>query len=147
MRDAGYKRVGVTINRSEELSASSKINIESYESVFGIPIEENIVRDCSTMEDGKVAAQYFFGKDQHFEAIVTNGDYVASGIYKYAKDHHLKQPVLIGQENLAMSEVLSFTTVDFHLKKIGSEAFRLAISGKMEKKVFPYSIINRTANE
>ncbi|MCA9767050.1 MAG: LacI family DNA-binding transcriptional regulator [Carnobacterium sp.] len=147
LKTAGYKRVGVTINRSEELSASSKINIESYEQVFGIPIEGNIVRNCSTMEDGKRAASYFFEDGKEFEAIVTNGDYVASGIYKYAKDHHLKQPLLIGQENLAISDVLSFTTVDFHLKEIGSEAFQLAVSGEMAKKVFPYSIIKRLAEE
>ncbi|MGB3160597.1 LacI family DNA-binding transcriptional regulator [Carnobacterium sp.] len=143
LKDAGYKNIGVTINRSEEVSASSKTNIESYEKVLGIPIEGNIVRNCSTMEDGKMAASYFFEEGRNFDAIVTNGDHVASGIYKYAKDHQLSQPLLIGQENLAISEVLSFTTIDFHLKKIGSAAFQLAVSGEMEKQIFPYSIIKR----
>nr|WP_281173153.1 hypothetical protein [Carnobacterium funditum] len=82
LKDADYKCVGVTINRSEEISASSKINIESYEQVFESPIEGNIVRNCSTMKDGKKAASYFFKEDHEFEAIVTNGDHVASGIYR-----------------------------------------------------------------
>jgi DNA-binding LacI/PurR family transcriptional regulator len=144
LKEMGYQNIGVTINRSEEVSASSKINSESYEEVFGVSIEGKIVRDCSTMEDGKKAADYFFNSDQEFDAIVTNGDHVASGIYKYAKDRHLKQPLLIGQENLAISEVLSFTTVDFHLKEIGSAAFQLAVSGEVAKKVFPYTIIKRS---
>lgn len=143
LKEAGYQQVGVTINRSEEFSASSKINIESYEEVFGISIKGNIVRNCTTMEDGKKAAHYFFKNNQDIEAIVTNGDHVASGIYKYVQDHHLNQPLLVGQENLAISEVLSFTTIDFHLKEIGSAAFQMAIAGEMAKKVFPYSIIKR----
>ncbi|SEL13675.1 hypothetical protein [Carnobacterium iners] len=72
--------------------------------------------------------------------IVINSDCVASGIYKYAKDHRLKQLLFICQENLAISGFLSFTIVDFQLKEIGSAAFQLVVSGEMEKN-FPYTII------
>lgn len=137
LRKKGISRLGVTLGRSAKLSSNSKITVQLAKEYFTEFTEENIFWDCLTTEDGIMAAEFF--QEQGCEAIFTNGDIVAAGIKQTAKT----DAFLIGRDNLLISEVLQFSTIDFHLQQCGKTAFDLAIGELKGVYSMPYTFIQR----
>lgn len=143
LKDAGYSHIGLTVSRSEVVSQSAKLTTQSYESVFGHAIPEGMLyRDAKNMYDGITAAGKLVETDPDLEVIFANGDQIAAGALKKLEeiDH---QALVIGQENLASSFLLDFSTVDHRLDSIGETAFDLLFEDKIIKKEIPSRFIVR----
>ncbi len=54
-----------------------------------------------------------------------------------------KTPVVIGRDNLLISELLGFPTIDHHLEACGEMAFQLFLTEKKDKVKIPYTFIQR----
>ncbi|MHA4858160.1 LacI family DNA-binding transcriptional regulator, partial [Enterococcus faecium] len=90
-------------------------------------------------EKGKQAG--FFFKELGVDGVFTNSDMVAAGILQsYLQD---KTPVVIGRDNLLISELLGFPTIDHHLEACGAMAFQLFLTEKKDKVKIPYTFIQR----
>lgn len=143
LKNKGYRQIGLTVGRPPEESNSTKQMMAAYQQVFGELDEQMLFRHCTTIEDSHQAAQFFFNQDKKIEAILTNGDEIAAGIYQYITKHNLAPVALIGQEKLALSDILEFSTIDHHLCRIGEQAFELLMRKKIEKQLIPYTFIER----
>lgn len=70
-------------------------------------------------------------KELGVDGVFTNSDMVAAGILQsYLQD---KTPVVIGRDNLLISELLGFPTIDHHLEACGEMAFQLFLTEKRIK--------------
>lgn len=121
LKEQGVKRLGLTLGRSKRLSCNSINTIAKAKELFPGFSEEDIFWDCIKAEDGEAAAVFF--KDRGVDGIITNGDEIAATILSQYGER--KAPLIIGQENLLISRLLNFSTVEFHLHLCGREAFRL----------------------
>ncbi|MFB5431967.1 LacI family DNA-binding transcriptional regulator [Enterococcus casseliflavus] len=136
-KEQGIQKIGVTLGRSRKLSSNSKITVRLAHDYFSTFSEDLIFWDCLTEEDGKEAAAYF--ADKGVEAIFTNGDHVAAGIQSQAPGEWL----VIGRDNLYISELLQLSTIDHHLQGCGETAVQLAVMEKSGNYHMPYEFIKR----
>jgi DNA-binding LacI/PurR family transcriptional regulator len=136
-KEHGIERIGITLGRSRTLSSNSKITVRLCKEYFPAFTEEMIFWDCLTEEDGSEAAAFF--ADKQVQAIFTNGDRVAAGIKLVAPAELL----VIGRDNLFISEVLQFSTIDYHLHECGEMALKLAIQEETGSIRIPYTFIKR----
>lgn len=83
-----------------------------------------------------------FFKDRGVDGIITNGDEIAATILSQYGER--KAPLIIGQENLLISRLLNFSTVEFHLHLCGREAFRLFQERSREQIVLPFELLVRS---
>ena len=83
-----------------------------------------------------------FFKDRGVDGIITNGDEIAATILSQYGER--KAPLIIGQENLLISRLLNFSTVEFHLHLCGQEAFRLFQERSREQIVLPFELLVRS---
>lgn len=138
LKDLGMKKIGLTLGRSHDISRNSRLAVKLAHEIFPTFDENNIFWDCCDAEDGIQAAAFF---EKHpVEAIVVNGDDVAANILLH---HKGKKPIVVGRENLLVSEVLQFSTVDHHLKECGETAFRLFHTGSIQQIRHPHTFIKR----
>ena len=140
LKEQGVKRLGLTLGRSKRLSCNSINTIAKAKELFPGFSEEDIFWDCIKAEDGEAAAVFF--KDRGVDGIITNGDEIAATILSQYGER--KAPLIIGQENLLISRLLNFSTVEFHLHLCGREAFRLFQERSREKIVFPFELLVRS---
>lgn len=139
LKNQGIEHIGLTLGRSRTLSSNSKITVRLAKDYFPAFSEDLIFWDSLSEEDGKEAAAFF--ADKEVEAIFTNGDSVAAGIY-------LANPtdwLVIGRDHLFISDVLQFSTIDYHLQQCGETAVQLAVKEKQGSIRIPYQFIQRTA--
>ncbi|MDT2685351.1 LacI family DNA-binding transcriptional regulator [Enterococcus gallinarum] len=140
LKEQGVKRLGLTLGRSKRLSCNSINTIAKAKELFPGFSEEDIFWDCIKAEDGEVAAVFF--KDRGVDGIITNGDEIAATILSQYGER--KAPLIIGQENLLISRLLNFSTVEFHLHLCGREAFRLFQERSREQIVLPFELLVRS---
>lgn len=140
LKEQGVKRLGLTLGRSKRLSCNSINTIAKAKELFPGFSEEDIFWDCIKAEDGEAAAVFF--KDRGVDGIITNGDEIAATILSQYGER--KAPVIIGQENLLISRLLNFSTVEFHLHLCGREAFRLFQERSREQIVLPFELLVRS---
>lgn len=144
LKDNNIENIGVTFSRN----INSSLNSQNTYSTFCKNLinfnEQNIFPNCRTFEDGIKAATYFHKFIPKLQCIFANSDEIASGIYWYFNTQEKKAPIIIGQDNSSISKVLNFSTIDFNLNLLGSEAVKLCISGVKEKKIITATFINRT---
>lgn len=140
LKEQGVKRLGLTLGRSKRLSCNSINTIAKAKELFPGFSEEDIFWDCIKAEDGEAAAVFF--KDQGVDGIITNGDEIAATILSQYGER--KAPLIIGQENLLISRLLNFSTVEFHLHLCGREAFRLFQERSREQIVLPFELLVRS---
>lgn len=136
----GHSKIGLTVGRSETISASTALVLEAYQTIFGILDDTMIVRNCRSFEDG-LQAGIHFSNVKELDVIVTNGDDVAAGILQYIEK---AQITVIGEENLLSSRLLGFSTIDHHLDQCGEAAFHLLFSTSTKSVTIPYTFIQRT---
>lgn len=140
LKEQGVKRLGLTLGRSKRLSCNSINMIAKAKELFPGFSEEDIFWDCIKAEDGEAAAVFF--KDRGVDGIITNGDEIAATILSQYGER--KAPLIIGQENLLISRLLNFSTVEFHLHLCGREAFRLFQERSREQIVLPFELLVRS---
>ena len=140
LKEQGVKRLGLTLGRSKRLSCNSINTIAKAKELFPGFSEEDIFWDCIKAEDGEAAAVFF--KDRGVDGIITNGDEIAATILSQYGER--KAPLIIGQENLLISRLLNFSTVEFHLHLCGREAFRLFQERSREHIVLPFELLVRS---
>lgn len=140
LKEQGVKRLGLTLGRSKRLSCNSINTIAKAKELFPGFSEEDIFLDCIKAEDGEAAAVFF--KDRGVDGIITNGDEIAATILSQYGER--KAPLIIGQENLLISRLLNFSTVEFHLHLCGREAFRLFQERSREQIVLPFELLVRS---
>lgn len=143
LKNQEYKRVGITFSRNEKLSVASRKVVSTFINIFGDFPDEWIFRNCRKYEDGYNAGRHYNQLEYPIEAILTNGDEVAAGIYQYYVDHSIPSPIIIGQDNMSVGKILGLPTIDFHIDELGREAVRLCLSDEMIKKNIPYDFIKR----
>lgn len=140
LKEQGVKRLGLTLGRSKRLSCNSINTIAKAKELFPGFSEKDIFWDCIKAEDGEAAAVFF--KDRGVDGIITNGDEIAATILSQYGER--KAPLIIGQENLLISRLLNFSTVEFHLHLCGREAFRLFQERSREQIVLPFELLVRS---
>ncbi len=102
-----------------------------------------------TIEDGKMAIQYFLEKEKKPDAIFAVEDYTALGAIKELKDRGIKMPEefgVVGFANELFGEHItpSLTTIDQQTVTMGKESFKLLlniIQHKGNKDSMPQKII------
>lgn len=85
------------------------------------------------------AATYF--KEKKVDGVFTNSDTVAAGILQSSILESKKR--LVGRDNLLISELMSFSTIDHGLRECGETAFLLFIEEKKDQIKIPYRFIVR----
>lgn len=133
----GVETIGLTLGRTGKLSTNARLTIQVCREIYPHFDEANIYWNCETAEDGSRAAAFF--KEKRVDGVLTNGDEAAAGLVKNS------QPplIVVGQENLFISEAMEFSTIDHQLIQCGKVAFEMFYEGKLERKKMPYRFIKR----
>lgn len=136
LKERGVKKLGVTLGRSKKISQDSVLIERLSYKVFPDFDPENIFWDCFSGEDGPEAAE-FFAKKQ-VDGILVNSDELAAVILR-----NYPTPVVVGRENLLISEVMNFSSIDHHLIDCGRQAFQLFFQKRQDKICLPYELVQR----
>ncbi|WP_334329312.1 LacI family DNA-binding transcriptional regulator [Companilactobacillus sp. HBUAS59699] len=144
LKNEGYRHIGMTVSRSENTSQSALLTTRAYKEVFGEEINDKLLyRESRTMFDGITAAAQFLNCDKKLQVIFSNGDEIAAGAKRQLQEMHRQDVVVIGQENLPISFLMDFSTIDHRLTDIGEEAFKLLFQDEIIKKPIPAKFIRR----
>ncbi|MGG5310626.1 LacI family DNA-binding transcriptional regulator [Enterococcus mundtii] len=138
LKDQGVKRLGVTLGRTGRMSYNSKITLKLCKEIFPEFNEADVYWQCIDTEHGKQAGGFF--KERGIDGIFTNSDTVAAGVLQSYKKQKIP---IVGRENMLISEILNFSTIDHHLKQCGETAFRLFLNDTVEQVKIPYTFIQR----
>ncbi|NBA62987.1 LacI family DNA-binding transcriptional regulator [Enterococcus mundtii] len=138
LKDQGVKRLGVTLGRTGRMSYNSKITLKLCKEIFPEFNEADVYWQCIDTEHGKQAGGFF--KERGIDGIFTNSDTVAAGVLQSYKNQKIP---IVGRENMLISELLNFSTIDHHLKQCGETAFRLFLNDTVEQVKIPYTFIQR----
>ena len=80
---------------------------------------------------------------QDFDAIVTNEDQMAYGVIKAFKDDGRTLPLIIGQENQHISELLGIPSVEHYSYELGKLAVRQILADENNPLAIPSKFIRR----
>lgn len=138
LKERGVTHPGMTLGRSKNISHNSELSIRIAKEIYPDFDEANIFWDCIVAEDGIQAARFF--KKQKVDGILTFGDSIAATILQ---QYETNKPLVIGRENLLISEVMGFSTIDHHLAECGKKAFEVFYHHKQEKICIPHHFIKR----
>ncbi|MDT2597809.1 LacI family DNA-binding transcriptional regulator [Enterococcus dongliensis] len=139
LKNHGVKHLGMTLGRSKNISHNSKVTLQIAEEIFPGFDRQNIFWDCCAHDqDGQKAVEFF--KQRTVDGILTNGDEVAAVLLT---QYHENPPLVIGRENLLISQLLGFSSIDHHLAKVGQSAFEAFFYHKQEKLCIPHTFIQR----
>lgn len=139
LKAAGVKNLGITLGRKKTLSYNSKLTLTLCEAIMPDFNSDNIFWDTCSAASGLAASRFF--QAQGVDGILTNGDEIAATILRqYPVD---EAPMVVGWENLLLSEVMGFSTIDHHLATCGATAFRLFEEDSRDKIVIPGEFIPR----
>lgn len=137
--EAGVKRLGLVLGRSKNLSYNSKLTLQLCEALMPGFEKENIYWDSCSGANGLAASEFF--KERAVDGILANGDEIAAIIYRSYTTG--MAPLIVGRENLLLSEVLGFSTIDHHLEECGKMAFELFEQNRIEQVKMPCTFIRR----
>ncbi len=100
----------------------------------------DVYSNISTYQDG-----YNWAKKvtKDFDAIVTNEDQVAYGIMKCFEENGRALPVIIGQENQHISELLGIPSVEHYSYELGRLAVRQILTDENNPVAIPSKFIRR----
>ncbi|MGX7126459.1 LacI family DNA-binding transcriptional regulator [Enterococcus viikkiensis] len=137
LKAKGVEHLGITLGRSKNISHNSQVTMRIAKEVFPNFDEANIFWDCCVhAHDGEKAAAFF--KQRSVDGILTNGDEVAAVILT---EYETNPPLVIGRENLLISKLAGFPTIDHHLTTVGELAFEAFFHNKQEKICVPHDFI------
>lgn len=139
LKVAGVKKIGITLGRSKGVSRNSRLTIQLCQEIFPNFTDDHIFWDCLTVADGVEAAAHF--KERDIDGILANGDEVAASILRNYQQE--TEPLIIGRENLLVSDIMAFSTIDHHVIQCGEKAFQLFFDKRLDKVKMPYTFIKR----
>ncbi|MBF8807537.1 MAG: LacI family DNA-binding transcriptional regulator [Enterococcus lacertideformus] len=113
LKNQGVRNLGVTLGRSSRLSYNSKITIEICEKIFPGLDRQNIFWNCINYEHGTKAAEYF--KRKKIDGVFTNSDTVAAALLESSILESKKR--IVGRDNLLISKLLDFSTINHGLRE------------------------------
>ncbi|APX71374.1 LacI family DNA-binding transcriptional regulator [Companilactobacillus allii] len=144
LKDNGYTHIGLTVSRSENTSQSAKLTTEAYKEVFGEEVSDKLLfRESKTMFDGITAAAQFVNYDPDLQVIFCNGDEIAAGAKRQLQEMKQENIIITGQENLPISFLMDFSSVDHRLSEIGEKSFELLFKDEIIKEAVPSRFIRR----
>ncbi len=145
LKQIGAEHIGITVSRNEVQSQSAKNTLSAFEKVFGHKCPDQMIfRESKNAFDGMQAAAQFLDYDPNLEIVFANGDEIAAGALRYGMAHKRDFQV-IGGENLPISFLMDFSTVNHNLDIIGINAFELLLKKVPQKKFVPTDIIWRSS--
>ena len=134
----GVQRLGVTLGRQREMSGNSQVTISTLQEIYPDFQTDFIFWDCFEAEDGQEAAAFFSA--QGVDGILTSGDEVAAEIIRHWPQEQAL-PLVVGRENLLISQVMGFATVDHQLYACGKRAFDLFQEEEVAQIVMPFKLL------
>lgn len=129
----------MTLGRSSRLSYNSKITLELCKKVFPDFEKQHVYWDCIDHEQGIKAGTFF--EKQAIDGVLANSDTVAAGILQQSFLESNRR--IVGRDNLLISEIMDFPTIDHGLIACGEMAFQLLIEERLEQIKIPYRFIER----
>ncbi|MBL4933289.1 LacI family DNA-binding transcriptional regulator [Clostridium paridis] len=143
LKKKNYKNFALTFSRTYDSSLASQKVFNIFQTNLKSFSTKLIYNNCKNFEDGYCAGKYFYSLKNNVDCIFANSDEVAAGIYKFFKDNNIKVPLIIGQDNQAISKLLDISTIDFHITTLGKKAVSMCISGEFRNEIIRSSFIKR----
>jgi Transcriptional regulators len=143
LKKKNYNNFALTFSRSYESSLASQKVFDIFQRNSKNFSSKSIYTNCKNFEDGYNAGKYFYSLKDSVDCIFANSDEVAAGIYKFFKENSIKAPLIIGQDNQAISKLLDISTIDFHITTLGNKAVSMCISGEFRNEIIRSSFIKR----
>lgn len=138
-----YSNICLTFSRTYDSSSASQKVYDVFNQTINSFCSRYVFNNCKNFEDGYEAGQYFNGLTDQVDCIFANSDEVAAGIYRFFKDNNRKIPLIIGQDNQAISKLLDISSIDFHINDLGKKAVSICISGNIKNEVINSTFIKR----
>lgn len=137
--ETGIKSPAYLFTRADEASATYRTMVSVLEH---FPQYQNsaVFSGISNFQDGYNWAKQF---TQDFDAIVTNEDQMAYGVIKAFKDDGRTLPLIIGQENQHISELLGIPSVEHYSYELGKLAVRQILADENNPLAIPSKFIRR----
>lgn len=133
LKRCGLTHVGVTVSRNEQVSQSAKLTLQAYAMVYGPGLSDQLIfRETKNLFDGISAAEQFVHADPKLQVIFANGDEIAAGAQRQLAQMG-QTALVVGQENLPVSFLMDFSTIDHQLTSIGDTAFELLFKTPLTK--------------
>lgn len=139
----GYNNIGLTFSRAYNSSIASKKVFNTFNKTIKSFSSKFIYNNCRKFEYGYEAGQYFNSLNDQVDCIFANSDEVAAGIYKFFSDNNIKLPLIIGQDNQAISKMLDISSIDFHIVALGKKAVSMCISNSLENEIIDSTFVKR----
>nr|WP_246369751.1 hypothetical protein [Saccharibacillus deserti] len=143
LKKRGIGTFAITFSRGPLSSVGATEVFRTFSRTVDRFSERYTFSNCRTFEDGIKAAEYFDSLEENVECCFANSDEIAAGMLTYFSSQRKKPPIVIGQDNLTISRALNIPTIDFRLHSLGSEAVKVCLSEKTEKKVLKSVFIDR----
>lgn len=137
--EKGIQSPAYLFTRADEASATYRTMVSVLEH-FPQYQHSAVFSGISNFQDG-----YDWGKQltQNFDAIVTNEDQVAYGVIKALIDNSRALPLIIGQENQYISELLEIPSVEHYSYELGRLAIRQILTDQNNPIAIPSKFIRR----
>ena len=143
IKAAGQTHIGLILARPASQSRSTEEVLTAYAEVFGEKIAPNLVRyHGKTLADGIREAKQLQQIDDQLQVVLTEGDTTAAGAYSEYQKSGTKVTV-IGQGNELPSQLLGFSTIDYHLGEVGRQAVALLAEEDVRSVAVPVEIVDR----
>lgn len=140
----------LTTQRSPKTSKSSFLKQEFMIAHYPHQDKEKfLIPNITNFQDGLKVGEALFKKVKTPFCIYANGDDIAAGIIKVAKHNQKvlhRDFFILGENNLAYSDLLNFNTVDFHLKTVAKQAVNLLLSEEQGQTSIRGNLIFRQKN-
>lgn len=138
LKARGVQSVMFTLERSPEISNSSKNKVNAYQEYFSVPIEnETYFFGIRGFEEGYLWAKKTFETKEVPEVIYTSGDQVAAGVIKALNEREVylgRDYQIVGEGNTPYSQAMNFSSLNFRLNEIGKELVEFMLSDKKSVK-------------
>ena len=146
LKAQGPTSIALLFSRATSVSATNRQTQLAFEKVFGYSLpDQDIYTGMYTFDDGYHIAPQLVKRQ--YQTVFANSDDIASGIYQYYRVHQLTQPIMIGQEQQTSGQLLSLSTINHNLFKIGQRAFELAESTEVRQVPVPAAFVLRNSSE
>lgn len=139
----GKNRIAITVARE---SQSLKELMRAFHEFY---TPENIVyyrSDAHHFDDGRACALEMFRSQQVPDAIYTHSDDHAAGIITGALSlgyHVGKDYIIVGEDNLTLSQVMDFSTIQLNLDTVGATAVQALLSDETQSEGIEAEFIPR----
>ncbi|MEG0292761.1 LacI family DNA-binding transcriptional regulator [Enterococcus sp.] len=125
-------QIFITVHRNKEESSSTKLKTTLFSEYFpNKTIQDVFQSGISTYDDGYRLGIELFRNSSTPLIVYCNNEQVAGGFYKAGEEAGFvlnKDFYLIDENNQLLSQVLSISSLEFHLQKIGKQAVQHLIT-------------------